>query len=54
MVMMKEMVIVTSFKREVDFSTLYYIADHNIAEAGKKKTYRRTYLIYVVSIEGND
>jgi len=33
---MKEMVVVTSLKREVDFATLYYIVEHDIVGSGKK------------------
>ena len=54
MVMMKEMVVVTSLKREVDFATLYYIVEHDIVEAGKKKMDRGTYLIVTAAINGID
>ena len=43
--MMKEMIVVTNLAREVDFSTLYYISEHDIAEAGKKKLGPKTYQI---------
>ena len=51
---MKEMVVVTNLRREVDFSTLYYIAEHDIADVGKKKMDRGTYLIVVATIDGAD
>ena len=51
MVMMKEMVVVTNLRREVDFATLYYIAKHDIVKAGKKKLDRGTYLIVVAAID---
>jgi len=51
MVMIKEMVVVISLKREVDFSTLYYISKHDIAEAGKKNMDRRTYLVVEDAID---
>jgi len=51
---MKEMVVVTNLKREADFATLYYIAKHDIVEAGKKKMNRRTYLVVVAAIDGAD
>ena len=51
---MKEMVVVTNLRREVDFATLYYISEHDIAEAGKKKMDRRTYLIVTAAIDGVD
>ena len=50
MVMMKEMVAVTNLRREVDFSTLYYIAEHDIMEAEKKKLDQGTYLIVVAAL----
>jgi len=54
MVMMKEMVIVTNLRREVDFSTLYYIVEHDIVEVGKKKTDRDTHLIVMDAINDVD
>jgi len=51
MVMMKEMVIVTNLRREVDFATLYYIAEHDIVEAEKKKLDQGTYLIVTTAID---
>jgi len=54
MVIMKEMVVVTSLKRKVDFATLYYIAKHDIVEARKKKMDRGTYLIVVAAIDDVD
>ena len=54
MVMMKEMVVVTNLRREVDFATLYYIAEHDIVEAGKKKLDRGTCLIVAAAIDGAD
>ena len=50
MVMMKEMVVVTNLRREVDFATLYYIVEHDIVEAEKKKLGLKTYLIALVAI----
>ena len=52
MVMMKEMVVVTNLRREVDFSTLYSIVEHDIAEAKKKKLDLGTYLIVTAAIDG--
>ena len=52
MVMMKEMVAVTNSRREVDFSTLYYIVEHDIVEAKKKKLDLGTYLIVAAAIDG--
>ena len=54
MPMMKEMVVVTNSRMEVDFATLYYIAKHSIAEAGKKKIDWETYLIFVAAIDNAD
>ena len=54
MEMMKEMVVVTNLRREVDFSTLYYITEHDIVEDGKKKMDQGTYLIVVAAIDGVD
>jgi len=54
MVMMKKMVVVTSLKREVDFRTLYYIVEHDIVKARKKKMNRGTYLIVTATIDGTD
>ena len=54
MVMMKEMVVVTSLRREFDFATLYYIVEHDIARAVKKKMDRGTYLIVAAAIDGAD
>ena len=51
---MKEMVVVTSLKREADFPTLYYISEHDIAEVGKKKMDWRTHLVVMVSIDDAD
>ena len=51
---MKEIVVVTSLGRVVDFATLYYIAKHDIAEVGKKKMDRRAYLVFVAAIDGAD
>jgi len=53
-VMMKGMVFVTNLRREVDFSTLYYIFEHEIVEAGKKKLDRGTYLIVITTIDSAD
>ena len=54
MEMMKEMVFVTTLRREVDFSTLYYIVEHDIAKDGKKKMDRGTYLIVAAAIVSID
>jgi len=54
MVIMKEMVAVTNSKREVDFSTLYYIVEHDIVEADKKTLDLGTYLIVTAAIDGVD
>ena len=54
MEMMKEMAAVTNSGREVDFATLYYIAEHDIVEAEKKKLDRGKYLIVVAAIDGVD
>ena len=54
MEMMKEMIVVTNSGREVDFATLYYIVEHDIAEAGKKKMDQRTYLVVEATINGAD
>ena len=54
MVMMKEMVVVTNLRREVDFSTLYYIVEHDIVEAEKKNLGLGTYLIVAVAVDGAD
>jgi len=54
MVMMKEMVVVTTLRREVDFSTLCYIVEHDIMEAEKKKLDLGTYLIFAVAIDNFD
>jgi len=37
MVMMKEMVVVANLRKKFDFATLYYIAEHDIVVAEKKK-----------------
>ena len=54
MEMMKEMFAVTNSGREVDFATLYYIVEHDIVEAGKRKTDQRTYLIIMATIDSID
>ena len=54
MVMMKEMVVVTNLRRDVDFATLYHIVEHDIVEDGKKKMDRGTYMIVAVAIDGGD
>ena len=54
MVMMKEMVVVTNLRREVDFAILYYISKHDIVEAEKKKMDWGTYLIVVAAIDSDD
>ena len=54
MVMMKGMIVVTNSGREVDISTLNYIVEHDIAEAGKKKLGLKTYLFVVAAIDGAD
>ena len=54
MEMMKEMIVVTNSRREVDFATLYYIVEHDIVEAEKKKMGLRTYLIVTAAIDGAD
>ena len=51
---MKEMVVVTNLRREVDFATLYYIVENDIVEAEKKKLDRGKYLVVVASINGAD
>jgi len=51
---MKEMVVGTILKREVDFATLYYIAEHDIAKAGKKQMDQRTYLVVKAAIDDAD
>ena len=52
MEMMKDMIVVTNSGREVDFSTLYYIVEHDIMEAEKKKMGLKTYLFFAASIDG--
>jgi len=54
MEMMKKMIAVTNSGREVDFATSYYIVEHDIVEAKKKKQGLKTYLIVVVAIVGVD
>ena len=54
MEMMKGMIVVTNLGREVDFSTLYYIVEHDIAEARKKKLGLKTYLFVAAAIYGAD
>ena len=54
MEMMKEMIVVTNSGREVDFATLYYIVEHDIVEAEKKKLGLKTYLIVVAAIDDAD
>ena len=54
MEMMKEMIVVTNSGREVDSETLYYIVEHDIVEAEKKKLGLKTYLIVMVSNDGAD
>ena len=54
MEMMKEMIVVTNSGREVDFATLYYIVEHDIVEAEKKKLGLKTYLIVVASVDSAD
>ena len=49
-----EMVVVTSLGRVTDFATLYYIAEHDIEEAGKKKMDQRAYLVVMATIDGAD
>jgi len=51
---MKEMVVATSFGRVADLSTLYYIVEHDIAEVGKKNMDQRAYLVVVVAIDSTD
>ena len=51
---MKEMVVVTNLERVANFATLYYIAEHDITEAGKKKMDQRAYLVVVAAIDGAD
>jgi len=48
---MKKMVVVTSSGRVADFATLYYITEHDIAEAQKKKMDQMAYLVVVASID---
>ena len=48
------MVAVTNSRREVDFVTLYYIVEHDIVEAEKKKLDLGTYLIVATAIDGVD
>lgn len=50
--MMKEMTAVTNSGREVDFSTLYYIVEHDIVDAKKKKMGLKAYLIVAAAIDG--
>ena len=54
MEMMKGMTVVTKLGMEVDFATLYYIVEHNIVEAKRKKPDLKTYLIFVAAIDGVD
>ena len=54
MAMMKEMVVVTNSRREVDFATLYYIVEHDIVEAEKKKLGLKTFLIVEIAIDGTN
>jgi len=54
MEMMKGMIAVTNLGREVDFATLNYIVEHDIAEAGKKKPGLKTYMFVVAAIDGVD
>jgi len=54
MEMMKGMIDVINSGREVDFSTLNYIVEHDIAEAGKKKMGFKTYLFVVAAIGKDD
>ena len=53
MEMMKEMIVVTNSGRGVDFATLNYIVEHDIAEAGKKVGLK-TYLFVTAAIDGAD
>ena len=52
MEMMKGMIAVTNSGREVYFTTLNYIVEHGIAEAGKKKLGLKTYLFVATSTVG--
>jgi len=54
MVMMKEMIVVTNLRREVDFSTLYYIFKHDTAEAENKKLDLGTYLVVTATVNDAD
>ena len=54
MEMMKRMIVMTNSGREVDFSTLCYIVEHDIVEAEKKKLDRETYLIVVAAIDATN
>lgn len=54
MEMMKGMIVVTNSGREVDFSTLNYIVEHDIVEAGKKKVDLKTYLFVATAIDSID
>ena len=47
--LMKEMTVVTNSEMGVDFST-YYIVEHDMVEAEKKKSGLKTYLIALVAI----
>lgn len=51
---MKEMVVVFNLGRGVDFATLYYIAEHDIVKAEKKKLDWGTYLIVIAAIDDTD
>jgi len=51
---MKEMIIMTNLGREVDFSTLYYIVEHDIVEAKKKNMGLKKYLIVSATIDSVD
>ena len=48
------MVVVSNLGRGVDFATLYYIAEHDIAEAEKKKLDGGAYLIVAIAIDDVD
>lgn len=54
MEMMKGMIVVTNSGREVDFSTLNYIVEHDIVEVGKKKLGLKMYLFVAATINGSD
>lgn len=54
MEMMKEMIVVTNSRREVDFTTFYSIVEHDIVEAEKKKLGLKTYLIVATAIDDAD